>query len=531
MKKYFLLLILGTSFFCCSESNLLEDSSFSHQFEAESMRIILSPEEILAFTTGLIKWQDLAQEEFFLRTNELELRNVLDLPFVKPCPVSLHKKKVAFSIIPFYSQISKAYFTHNSDALGSYLALTEDTLLDKLRETFAIIQAIQPEFYVNTDNIFGLLQQTFVEQRRVGLLFNLSKKFKWGTLGLQLPFVYVERNFQMTEKNKKLLENDLGASTPEAQAQFQKDHLISDKLGLADIRLYFDRNLHKSEGLVLSAGLFSTIPTEVRFTKGLAGTLYPRPSTYPQFNIITLFEELFDTDSATQDQSFAIVNGLALDALNRLSAVLLDAPLGNRRHWGVGIDFRAIVGLDDILFDPPYDADHTMKLDNFLSVEYLIPRTERRFFINSVDQEGFETLDLDDPTQAAANLTFLQDQTIQRYFLRAFTATVHPGVIFRAQNILEYQLDFWNLKIGSDGWLKTETKITLPQTLLGQQPLIDVALSQGMVAYQWGALAGFSYRLERETFNCTIGLDLFATFFNRGIGKEYGASITTQMTF
>src|SRR5438105_413377 len=273
MKRYFLLLVIGTHFLSTEsraasnsiENCFLENDSLSsdlHELIAladpsssssdTSTKPILSPQDIINLTTQTVRWQDLAQEEFFLKTNELNMRHVLDLPFVMPSAPSFYSRDWVIGIVPFYAQINKAFFTPESDSLQSYLALQEETLLQKLRETFAIIQAIAPEFYVETDKIFGILKHTFIEQRRVGMIFSLDKNLEWGDIGVQIPLIYLERNFQMTQKNKDALENELGSSTDEEKEEFQKDHLISDKIGLSDMRIYGNGYLIKSEDVKLS---------------------------------------------------------------------------------------------------------------------------------------------------------------------------------------------------------------------------------------------------------------------------------------
>jgi hypothetical protein len=96
-----------------------------------------------------------------------------------------------------------------------------------------------------------------------------------------------------------------------------------------------------------------------------------------------------------------------------------------------------------------------------MSLECLLPVKEKRFFVNKVDEEGFAQRNFNDTDQATDNLNFLAQQSIERFFLRAFPANIFPGFIFHSNSAFAYKGRFWDGYIGTDTWVKTAEKLTI----------------------------------------------------------------------
>lgn len=530
MKNFLIVYLFLFSFFVIARELFGEEGFLgSHEISELSVspvnqathRINLTPEEILGVLTGVVRWQDIANKDFFLQTHEIPIRHALDLPFFSPYRNMLRKNTVC--VTPWYSQINKAYFSRYSDHLEGYLALNDTTLLGAIRDQFEVIHSIADLFYLEPDKVFGVLKDTFLEQRRVGLMVEWFHAFDRYKFLLQVPFVYLERNFQMTDGDKKTLEEELGiASSLKEQKEFQDAHLISDKLGLSDIRLHVSRQWYKDPAFEFSMGLFTTLPTGFHWAKGLRGSVFPRPSTYPDIDFFAIVENLFNTDPLLQNASFAPLSAAALDALDRLSALVLDMPIHNRRHGSLGIDLFGTV---------PFDIHPSCSVDiNFLlSAEYLFPAKEKRFFINAIDLKGFNALDVEDFSKATETLTFLKDESIARFFLRAFDAHVSPCFILRQNIECNFYYKKWLFGVGIDGWIKTKEKVHLDQSEKLADPFIDQCRSQGFFAYQYGVTAQCAYFVPGKTIDWQCGINLFSSIATRAIGNEYGAAINFKI--
>jgi hypothetical protein len=105
----------------------------------------------------------------------------------------------------------------------------------------------------------------------------------------------------------------------------------------------------RKENSSLSCGGLLTLPIGFRVKGGLRGSTFKRPSTYPTLDLLNLFNTIDDPTLADQQEVFAQVTNLALEALDRLSANLLDAPLHNGRHVGIGIFARTNLCLKQII--------------------------------------------------------------------------------------------------------------------------------------------------------------------------------------
>lgn len=522
--SYLFLSIAAEQFFFDDFSGYEIMELAENNFTDQVNKFDFTPEEILGFLTGVVRWQDIANKDFFLQTHEIPVRHVLDLPFFSS--YRQIKSKNSLFLTPFYAQINKGYFSKYIDHLEGYLALNDQTLLSAIQDQFTVIQSIPDTLYLEPDKIFKVLKDTFLEQRRLGLMVEWIHCFNQWTFLLQIPFVYLERNFQMTESDKKILEQELGiASSLKEQKEFQDAHLISDKLGFSDIRLHISRQWYQDSSFEFSFGLFTTLPTGFRCSNGLRGSLFKRPSTYPDIDFFSIANNLFTPNPAAQDSTFAPLSAAALDALDRLSALVLDMPIHTRRHISLGIDLFSKVPFSQLFTQGNYSFD----VNFFLSAEYFFPGQETRFFINAVDWAGFSSLDIEDFSNAEKILTFLKNESISRFFLRAFDAHVSPGFILR-QNV-EFLFYYKRLMLGCgiDGWLKTKEKVTLDQHERLADPLIDQVKAQGFLAYQYGITAQCAYVFEGKTVDWSCGINLFASLATRAIGNEYGAAISFKI--
>ena len=494
---------------------------------SSATRADLSPEEIILLIK-LVNGLELLQEQFFLRTNILVMRDPLDLPLFGQFKRPLKKRSLRFTVQPFATKANKLNFTSTETDLASYLALQEDTILEKLRNSFAPIHDLSPDLYLDTDLIFGLFKNAAVEQRRVGGTFTLEKRTRHWYFKGELPFYYLERNLFLTDKELQALEDEFGARTPEEQEKFKKLHIISDKLGFGDFRFQAMHQIFKNTYATVDLGFYTTLPIGFAFGKGFRGSSFDRPSNLPTLDLDRLFDIINNPTPQNQLTAFSTLSNLGLEALDRLSANLLDMPLHNGRHIGLALALNSVSHLGKFLHRAWARHLHWYY---GASLEYLLPAYERRFFINKVDTQGFESRDFDDAAQAADNLDFLTQQALKRFFLQAFTTKVSPGIILRSTSRLEYNKKRWTVHIGTDSWLKTADKLTDIQAAPAIINGLDIKKAKPPFAFQSAFFAGFMYRFEKPRTALELGVNGYATTFTRGIGHEYGISLILQSSF
>lgn len=497
----------------------LEDES-THQIKA-------SPQDIITLldTLGAIA---LIMEPFFLATNQLNKRSLLDNPLF--LPYGKHKKKRwALNVNSFYLSINRSHLTKKCDQLSSYLALTQETLLEKLENSAAIFKAFNPSFDFDIRLVFSLFTNMTVEERHAGFMFDVAHYGKHSFFRLLIPWYYLERNFSLTPAEKKKVEEEFGAVDPQEQEAFQKDHLVSDKFGLGDARLEWGHHLFKTTSTTIHVGVQATIPTAFKWFNGPNGSTYPRPNNFPTLDTDLFFTLIEDPTITNQELVFNKITALGLGALDRLAATLLDAPLGNARHLGVGIFEQNHLLLDH--FFPKARWARGVVIDSRISLEYLLPAHEKRFFINKVNKSAFAARDFDDPTQDQQNLDFLTQELIARYYMRAYSVSIQPGIIFRWTSQASGQARIWGWHAGSDLWIQSKEtieSIRAPKNILDQ---LDVAKAKGFMAYQSTIFGGIVYKMQRSLRTWFLSLNGETTYSHTGIGAQWGINISVKTDF
>jgi hypothetical protein len=168
------------------------------------------------------------------------------------------------------------------------------------------------------------------------------------------------------------------------------------------------------------------------------------------------------------------------------------------------------------------------------SIEIQCPSSEKIFYINKIDEQGFADRnfeDLENPEVAADNLQFLKEQAVSRLFLRAFDTRVIPGVIFRWSSGMYYKGQQWGFNLGPDFWLQNKphfSKIYAPQSTIC---MLDIPKAKQPIAYQGKAFASvvLKHKSHRSTWFFSLNGDI--SLFERGLGKDYTLSLNFESSF
>ena len=472
--------------------------------------------------------KEILKTDFFLHTNSLNQRSLLDEPlfeadrchFASPWVIGTHM---------FARKKNRSNFTFRSTCADSYLALSEPTLLDRIQNTINLIRNLlnEPQFNIDINKIFSLFAKTTVEERRGGFMFHIMRQWQNATLRILLPLYYLESNFSLSNAEQNAIAEEFDALNQQEQDNFKKKHFISDELGLGDTRVELDLDLIEKEAFLIKVGTQATIPTAFTWGAGFKGTSFPKPSTFPVFDFDTLFRLAENPTKESAEVVFRLLSKFFLGALDRISADLLDTKLGNGGHFGLGIFLRSKVPLNSFI---KKSWAQNLTYANRISVEYLFPATQKRFFINKIDQKKFER-NFFDTSKAQENLTFLEEKFIERIYLRAFDTKIQPGIILRWTSKLCHQGKRWGFNVGTDFWIQDKEKfrsINAPQKTVAQ---IDIAKAIPPVAYQGKVFGSIVLKIERPQRIWFITLNADGTTSNQGLGEDYGVSLNLETTF
>lgn len=517
-----------------------DDNDFL-DFEGNTETRAFTAEDILKFLLDA-NALEILQQDLFLKTTQLNTRSLLDMPMLGALQSCRTNKRI-FNADFFYNQTTRGNFTRTSTDLESYLALSSVTLIDKIQQSIAMLKDLFPTAQIDVQRIFALFKNMTTQQRRLGLMFAYTHQHKNLIGRVITPFYYLERNLFLTPAQQAAVEDEFGAGDPQEAADFQKKYFISDKVGFGDTRLEIEGPAMRSNLVHFNVGGHLTIPTAFTIEKGMMGSSFTRPCTLPTFDFEQLFELAENAINGTeqqmqdaQEQGIDILRTLLLDALDRFSGNLIDTKLGNDGHLGVGLFYRSHAHLSGLIKRQWAEKVHFFSK---VSLEYLFPAIEKRYFIKKNNPEAFAARDFRDTDQSLPNLEFLGEELINKFYLIALNTRVQPGVIIHTNNKLCYQGVQWGVHIGTDFWLQTRahlSKIKEPSKEFHTGPPItieslDKRKAKPFFAYQSKLFAGVTCQIERPQARWFTSLNVDSTLFNSGIGQDYTIAIKVERQF
>lgn len=480
---------------------------------------------------------NILEQDFYLRTNELNTRPLLDLPVFEPNRCCYPGDWVLTGTL-FFNKTDKMHFDKTQDCLGAYLALSSQSLVDNILDFIENIDDFEfgPRFQFDVSTIFQTLQKGFIEERKAGLMlqgfhFWDHADFRWFT-----PIYWRERNFFINEVDQEELAEQFGRLTKKDQNTFAENNLISDTLGLGDTRAELQFHIQPFECSDARIGVMLTLPTAWEWATGIKGSKFRIDATQPQIDFCSLFnllqEAIVDPDPVTQAQLFNEINtrlsAFFLDALDRLSATVLQAPLGNGKHFGLGVVFRNQTRLSLFL---PFDWADNIYWKSRLSAEVLFAQTETRTFIKKNDPEQFAQRDFNDPAQANSNLYFLQQKFIDRLIPVGVKTRIKPSFILRSTSRFCYQGERFGFTFGSDWWVRTREHLSRLQESDKFVRSLDLQKAQGTFAIQSKMFGGIAVKFEDGNKDWFLSINADYTTFNRGIGHDYTTTLLLEVNF
>lgn len=518
------------------------DGNMSRKIEVKSILELL--EEVGAFS--------ILDQDFYKRTNPFAQRNVLDLSLWELHGCTLPTHWIVGAQL-FWNHMDRSVFACKSTNIDTYINFDQTFLFDKLNELKPDIKPLFPNASLiddlldrtNINRLLALFRNFTVQQRKVGAILHAWRRWKRVEIRMLLPLYYIERNWFARPAEQVALEEEFGAVDQDTQEKMQKNYLVSDKFGLGDFRFEADYAAYVSDDFIFRVGALTTIPTAVAFTKGILGSSFIEDNkTQPTFDLQAIFDLIpdnFDVNSITEaDKQKAVdlivgdvcknKNGFLLGALSRMSAMLLDTKLGNDGHLGFGIFVRARTLLSSFLYQVEWA--HRFSFNNKLSVEYLLPANETRFFAYRNRLSDFTSRDFssNDPAIQEANLKFIETELVNKFYPFAVRTKVQPGFIFRWVSRYCWCGEVWDLALGSDLWVQAREKFLGYNTMQNIERL-DIQNGKKPFAYQGKFFGSFALKWERPTRTWHVGVNAETTTWHKGIGKDWTAALNIEVNF
>ncbi len=452
---------------------------------------------------------------FYSFTKPIRRRSLLDCGnFQFP---NLNTVDPSFLLYPFYNQTSRAVYTESKTGIASYVDLEQAPLLDLINTNFP--------GSVNVPELLSLFKNIKVQERRLGFMFQYNHPFSDCLLSFHLPLLYQEHNFYLTPAEQKAIKNSpyLQGGPPIDIIQFAHDHLISDKIGISDLRIGLEKIVYEIPYCYTNLGCDFTIPTAFAFKKGVYGSYFDKKKPRPNFDLYTDILLPLDNNAFATVKTNSI--NISLATLDRVSTLLIENPLGNNGHFGIAPFIR-----NTLIFSP------SVSMTSKTKIEFLLPAKERRFFRQNITlQEVNAIVDLTvvdaDDNAGTAQLQLLTDLFLDNLFPKSYEATLFPGVLFESYSKITYARNNWEYSIGSEFFYQTKEVIFDVDAPSIEKIKLDIqgaAHSYAVQSKMWLSIE----KIKKENSNWHIGVTLASTgILSHGIGADCSLMISCAREF
>jgi len=166
-----------------------------------------------------------------------------------------------------------------------------------------------------------------------------------------------------------------------------------------------------------------------------------------------------------------------------------------------------------------------------LTLEYLFPAHECRWFIEKNDPFIFEVRDFENNELAEENLAFLEKMFVDKFYPYVYDTKVAPGFIFMWASKFTYESKRWGIHLGWDTYVQTREKLWEVCAPSKQVVLLDLEKARKPWAYQWDVFGTLFFKTKRKKSDLYIGLHGEKTVSSRGIGKPFKVVLSFERNF
>lgn len=427
--------------------------------------------------------QDLLRTPLYLRTNPIMRVPLLDLPMFQEFILYSKTPSMYMQVFPFYGQTYSEHFYKNQDHLNSYIALQDPALISAINNAEDLISVLTDQPKINIPELLPLFHNLKAQERRTGFMNQFVKNFEGWSFLVRIPVYYQEHNLYLTPAEQQAVSNNpfFQQFAGEDYMQFARQHLICDAIGLGDTRINIEFFIDEAATYQFGCGVRATLPTGCSFKKGIYGSAFPKDTPAPDLQLNEFFAtDILSTGELTQEQGQQIFNyGEAI--LNRLSTLLLNQPMGNGHHVGLGIFTHSRMRFSSWI-----------SLGSLTQVEVQLPCGEQRFFYLGSDLALYQSFNWSDPmVQVEEKFNYLNKQLQKKFFPPLYSCIVFPGVTFQNTTALLFEGEVWNKIAGTDLWIHSKEYISHVKVPHEYAALLDINKSRMGAGYQtklWGSI-------------------------------------------
>jgi hypothetical protein len=379
----------------------------------------------------------------------------------------------------------------------------------------------------------------------MGFMVVGKHKFGYWHASVQVPWYYLERNHFVDLPLQEEIDDTVSEITgvPSSQVnqadqeRFKEAHFIADKFGLGDTRIMIDYAVFKRAFWTMRVGGLITIPTAFSMNSGLLGSSYCRFSQPPLLDLCALVNtSLPSNDSMAANNGISQATTYFLDALDNLSAMLLEAPLGNGGHCEVGLYMKNKFPVSMYIAE---SWSRRLVWRSFTALQYTFPAWETRSFILPVNPADFAAQsfvfpagqDTQNAVLADQDYNFIVTQLTERLFPIALHVKVHPRWIFRMTSQLGYEAPKGGFAIGTDTWIRSNESFSDIQGLPAVLKRIDVCDAKASFAYQAKVFGSAYFKKIKPGQVWAIGGGGDYTYWSKGIGADITLYFFVDITF
>ncbi len=477
--------------------------------------------ELLYTQTGINR---ILKHDLYNYTYPLPTRNIITYPTL--FNFTPNQSQIGFSF--FYQQTTNMFPWCNN--MEGYLNLFDPTVMRK------IDLEIAQENGIDVPKTMNLFKNARVEQRRVGFLFNLWKKFNWFNIGLELPFYAVERNYNIPPEDIQEIEAaDVFEHSSDEKIEKKAIHqyVLETRLGIGDTRLTLGFDAVNCDRARIVLGTKLTLPTNATFSSGFIGSNFKEKVQRCYLNLEEIIEKFTSESESEKEEAKDETTCFGIKAVNQMGALLLSTQLGSKR-------FEA-----GAYIEPTFHVDNQVTVFGAFRANWLAPHTVSRFILETINCSDFDDGNFDPDTwgdipeaekeaRAETQLQFLNNR------LRNWLFPCCYRVNLRAQQ--EYQFTIaalfnftgnWKWKLGYDLWHKTAEKSRIVKQNGAMTNTSCIKLCQALQPYatQQKLFTKFEYTKFKESHNFVFKFGADFPLINKNIGSDFTAYLNFEWIF
>jgi len=462
------------------------------------------------------------KNDLYCYTFPLATRNIITYPSL--LSFTPRQSYIGFNI--FYQKTTNM-FPWCSNIEG-YIALFNPTLM---RE---IDLEIAHENNIDIPKTISLFKNARVEQQRIGFLFNIWKKFYWLNIGLELPFYFIEKNYNLPEEDIQEIESaDVFESSENEKTEKAAiyKYVLETRIGLGDARLSLGLDLINKDRYHFVLGTKITFPTAATLKSGFIGSDFKRIIQRCYLDIETFIENIISDNQNNKDQAINNAKSFGIQAVNQLGALLLSTKLGEDKRFQIGI-----------YAEPTFRVDEQITLLGSFRANWIEPRIVSRFILEQVNCSDFDDANFDPdefpPSEKEVlshnALVFLSNRLRNWLFPCCYHIKLKTQQEFQATVAARLNFtDNWKLLIGYDYWHKQQEYARVVRLNGKQTNLNCIKLNRALLPKlsQHKIFTKIEYTKFKKSHNFvfTFGADL--PLLSKNIGDDYTGFIKFEWTF